>query len=85
MNEDYLHLTEVALFKIDFIKSTIGEEVDREDILRGLLDEGFGLAICKQQREGELTPDAFRYALGLLDEELKDLVVNNISKTSPSN
>ncbi len=85
MNEDYLHLTGEALFKIDFIKSTIKEEVDREDVLRGLLDEGFGIAVCKQQREGKLTPDALTYALGMMDEELKDVVVKEIAKSSPSN
>jgi len=81
----YLQLTEEDIFKIDFIRSTIEQEVSRPKVVGGMLDEGFGIAICIQHREGELTPEGLQHALGLLDDELKSVVLEKISKDSPSN
>tara|TARA_B100001094_G_scaffold148883_1_gene144154 strand:+ start:685 stop:957 length:273 start_codon:yes stop_codon:yes gene_type:complete len=76
--DNYIQLYEQDLFKLDFIRTTIKGKVNREDVLRGLLDEGFAIAIWTQQRDGKLTPDALVYALDMVSEELRDVVLEKI-------
>ena len=76
--EQYVRLTDENIFMIDFIRSAIEEEVSRGRLLEGLLEEGFGLAITKQHRDGQLTPDALAFALNLISGELKEVVLSKI-------
>ena len=82
--EKYIKLTDEDLFKIDFIKSTVEEEVSSQRVIKGMLDEGYGFAIYVQHREGKLTPDALEYALGLLCDELKEVISDKIA-SNPQN
>ena len=85
IEEQYVRLTDENIFMIDFIRSSIEEEVSRGRLLEALLEEGMGLAITKQHKDGQLTPDALAFALNLLPDDLKELVLEHISSTTPSN
>ena len=85
LEDKFIELTEEDIFKIDFIRSSIEEEVSRGRLLEALLEEGMGLAITKQHKDGQLTPDALAFALNLLPDDLKELVLEHISSTTPSN
>ena len=83
--DNIVKLTEEDLFKIDFIRSAIEEVVSKNRIVSGMLDQGYATAIWTQERDGKLTPDALEYALGLLSDELKDVVLEKIANPSPCN
>ena len=78
--EKYLRLTDENIFMIDFIRSSIDEDVSRGRLVEAILEEGFGLAITKQHKDGQLTPDALAYALKLISGELKELVLEKIKQ-----
>ena len=85
LEDKFIELTEEDIFKINFIKSTVEEEVSSQRVIKGMLNEGYGFAIYVQHREGKLTPDGLEYALGLLCDELKDVISDKIATTTPSN
>ena len=77
-------LTEEDLFKINFIQSAIEELVSKEVIISGMIDQGYATAICAEHKNGKLTQEGLQFALNLLCDELKSVVLEKISQYSRS-
>lgn len=79
IEEENIVLTEEDEFKCNVIKSAVAEEISTNDIVSGMLDQGFITAIWVLHRDGNITPDALDYALEHVPADLKDQLLLKIS------